>query len=164
MASYWYIARASEIAGLFAEIGPYARTFGAANLEPIAQSQGTAYRVSGMFGLWMQRRFSERDYRFVGAEFGTYGVLRVLAALRAENRAHYYCAANDTAYARAKLELRDLAMRFDSRGEAARAFAVRELPVTILIDRQGRELGRLSGPAAWDGDAAKALLKAALVE
>ena len=55
-------------------------------------------------------------------------------------------------------------MRFDSRGEAARAFGIRELPVTILIDRQGRELGRLSGPAAWDGDAAKALLKAALVE
>jgi peroxiredoxin len=63
-----------------------------------------------------------------------------------------------------KLALRALAMRFDSRGEAARAFGIRELPVTILIDRQGRELGRLSGPAAWDGDAAKALLKAALVE
>ncbi len=63
-----------------------------------------------------------------------------------------------------KLDLRELAMRFDSRGEAARAFAIRELPVTILIDRQGRELGRLSGPAAWDSDAAKALIKAALVK
>ncbi|HEU0071794.1 MAG TPA: TlpA disulfide reductase family protein [Alphaproteobacteria bacterium] len=63
-----------------------------------------------------------------------------------------------------KLELRELAMRFDSRGEAARALAIRELPVTILIDRQGRELGRLSGPAAWDSDEAKALIKAALVK
>ena len=62
-----------------------------------------------------------------------------------------------------KLELRALAMRFDSRGEAGRAFAIRELPVTILIDRQGRELGRLSGPAAWDSAAAKALVKAALI-
>jgi len=62
-----------------------------------------------------------------------------------------------------KLDLRNLAMRFDSRGEAARAFAVRELPVTILIDRNGRELGRLSGPAEWDSDAAKALIRAALV-
>jgi hypothetical protein len=49
-------------------------------------------------------------------------------------------------------------------GEAARAFGIRELPVTILIDRQGRELGRLSGPAAWDSDEAKTLLKAALVK
>lgn len=63
-----------------------------------------------------------------------------------------------------KLGLRDLAMRFDPRGEAARAFAVRELPVTILIDRNGRELGRLAGPAAWDSDAAQALIKAALVK
>ncbi len=63
-----------------------------------------------------------------------------------------------------KLGLRALAMRFDSRGEAARAFGIRELPVTILIDRQGRELGRLSGPAAWDSDEAKTLLKAALVK
>ncbi|MGR3461507.1 MAG: TlpA family protein disulfide reductase [Roseovarius sp.] len=30
------------------------------------------------------------------------------------------------------------------------AFAVAGLPTTILIDRQGRELGRLSGPAEWD--------------
>lgn len=63
-----------------------------------------------------------------------------------------------------KLALRALAMRFDTRGEAARAFGIRELPVTILIDRQGRELGRLSGPAAWDSDEAKTLLKAALVK
>jgi hypothetical protein len=30
------------------------------------------------------------------------------------------------------------------------AFAVIGLPTTILINRQGRELGRLSGPADWD--------------
>ncbi|MFN4282935.1 MAG: TlpA family protein disulfide reductase [Alphaproteobacteria bacterium] len=63
-----------------------------------------------------------------------------------------------------KLDLRELAMRFDARGEAARAFGVRELPVTVLIDRNGRELGRLSGPAEWDSDAAKALIRAALVQ
>ena len=63
-----------------------------------------------------------------------------------------------------KLGLRELAMRFDARGEAARAFGVRELPVTVLIDRNGRELGRLAGPAEWDSDAAKALIRAALVQ
>lgn len=85
----------------------YAQTFDTAHIEPVAQSHGTAYRVSGMFGQWMQHRFDDRAYRFIGAEFGTYGVLRVLAALRAENRAHHYCAAGDAAYKRAKQALRE---------------------------------------------------------
>jgi thiol-disulfide isomerase/thioredoxin len=63
-----------------------------------------------------------------------------------------------------KLELRALAMRLDSRGDAARAFGIKELPVTILIDRQGRELGRLAGPAAWGSPEGVALLKAALTK
>jgi thiol-disulfide isomerase/thioredoxin len=63
-----------------------------------------------------------------------------------------------------KLGLTDLPMRYDTRGEAARAFAIKELPVTILVDRNGRELGRLSGPAAWDSESAKALIRAALVK
>ncbi len=36
------------------------------------------------------------------------------------------------------------------------------LPTTILIDRQGREIGRLIGPAEWDDADAKALVQAAL--
>jgi hypothetical protein len=85
----------------------YARSFGTQLIESLAGQGGTAYQVSGMFGRWMQHHFSARDYRFVGAEFGTYGVLRVLAALRAENRAHHYCAAGAAAYTRAKQELRE---------------------------------------------------------
>lgn len=38
------------------------------------------------------------------------------------------------------------------------------LPVTILIDRKGRELGRLIGPAEWDSPEAEALIRAALAE
>jgi thiol-disulfide isomerase/thioredoxin len=38
------------------------------------------------------------------------------------------------------------------------------LPVTILIDRQGNEIGRLLGPAHWASPEAKALIKAALAE
>ena len=30
------------------------------------------------------------------------------------------------------------------------AFAVIGLPTTLLVDRQGRERGRLTGPAEWD--------------
>lgn len=36
------------------------------------------------------------------------------------------------------------------------------LPATILVDRQGRELGRLLGPAHWAAPEAVALIKAAL--
>jgi len=38
------------------------------------------------------------------------------------------------------------------------------LPVTVLIDRKGREIGRLLGPAEWDSAEAVALMKAALSE
>ena len=33
---------------------------------------------------------------------------------------------------------------------------------TILIDKEGREIGRLAGPAEWDSEDAKALIAAAL--
>lgn len=36
------------------------------------------------------------------------------------------------------------------------------LPVTLLIDAQGREIGRLLGPAEWDGEDAIRLIRAAL--
>jgi len=36
------------------------------------------------------------------------------------------------------------------------------LPTTILIDREGREIGRLAGPAEWDGTDARRLIKSAL--
>ena len=38
------------------------------------------------------------------------------------------------------------------------------LPATILIDRQGREIGRLLGPADWSSPEAQALIKAAVAE
>jgi thiol-disulfide isomerase/thioredoxin len=39
------------------------------------------------------------------------------------------------------------------------ALAVLGLPTTILIDRQGRELARLSGPAEWDSPEAVAFFE-----
>lgn len=38
------------------------------------------------------------------------------------------------------------------------------LPATLLIDRQGREIGRLLGPADWASPEALALIKAAIAE
>lgn len=36
------------------------------------------------------------------------------------------------------------------------------MPATLLLDREGREIGRLVGPAEWDSKEAKALIAAAL--
>jgi thiol-disulfide isomerase/thioredoxin len=36
------------------------------------------------------------------------------------------------------------------------------LPATLLLDRQGREIGRLLGPAEWDGEDARRLIGAAM--
>lgn len=38
----------------------------------------------------------------------------------------------------------------DSGGEAPGHLGILGLPTTLLIDREGRELGRLVGPSAWD--------------
>jgi Protein of unknown function (DUF2817) len=79
--------------------------YGNDKVELLSQPKGTAYKVSGLFCHWMQTRFRDRDYRAIGAEFGTYGVLRVLAALRTENQAHHYCDERSLTLVRAKQEL-----------------------------------------------------------
>ena len=47
----------------------------------------------------------------------------------------------------------------DPKGAIPRAFSARGLPTTILIDWDGREIGRLEGDAEWDSDAALALIR-----
>jgi thiol-disulfide isomerase/thioredoxin len=44
----------------------------------------------------------------------------------------------------------------DPKGEAARAWHARGLPTTLIIDRQGREVGRLEGAVDWAADATMA--------
>ena len=48
----------------------------------------------------------------------------------------------------------------DPKGALAEGLAVTGLPATILLDAEGREVARLSGPAEWDGPAARAILVA----
>lgn len=38
------------------------------------------------------------------------------------------------------------------------------LPITILIDREGREIGRLVGPAEWDAPEVVAILRGQVEE
>ncbi|MBI3506341.1 MAG: TlpA family protein disulfide reductase [Proteobacteria bacterium] len=53
-----------------------------------------------------------------------------------------------------------LPVYLDPVGASARAFSVRGLPTTVVIDPDGREFGRLEGAAAWDSPAARKMLRA----
>jgi hypothetical protein len=57
--------------------------------------------------------------------------------------------------------LANLGIYFDKGKKVMSALDVSVLPTSILIDGQGRELGRLEGEADWDKPEAIALMKAA---
>jgi len=59
------------------------------------------------------------------------------------------------------LGVRSLAPYVDASGEALRTVHAMGLPTSLLLDRDGRVLGRVVGPAAWDDDATAAFLKQA---
>lgn len=50
----------------------------------------------------------------------------------------------------AEIGIRKLAMYLDSSAKTTRDLGAVGLPTTLLIDREGREIGRLIGPAEWD--------------
>ena len=50
----------------------------------------------------------------------------------------------------AEIGIRNLAIYIDSSGKASRELGTVGVPSTLLIDREGRELGRLAGAAEWD--------------
>ena len=117
----------------------YADTFGTVNLESLQQAEGTAYQITGLFSHWMQQHFSARDYRCAGVEFGTYDAIRIVAALRAENRAHHHCAPGDPAMVRSKKELRECF--------CPRSTAWRDTTVGTALNIIARGAGALTGAA-----------------
>ena len=58
-----------------------------------------------------------------------------------------------------RLGLAGLGVYLDPLNRVARAFAVQGLPTTIILDRQGRAVGALEGPAEWDSPEAMALVE-----
>jgi thiol-disulfide isomerase/thioredoxin len=59
----------------------------------------------------------------------------------------------------AELGLETLPMYVDEAGAAQRALNVLGLPTTLLLDREGNEVGRLLGPAEWDSPEMMAFLR-----
>lgn len=81
--------------------------FGADSFEA-SDSSGIAYDARGGFGRWCVCGGLAPDYLFACAEFGTYGPVKVLAGLRAENQAHHWGTPEGASTARAKARLKGL--------------------------------------------------------
>ena len=61
-----------------------------------------------------------------------------------------------------KLGLTRLATYLDPSNAAVRVLGAPGLPVSVVLDREGRELGRVLGAAEWDSPAFEALLRRAI--
>lgn len=62
-----------------------------------------------------------------------------------------------------EIEVAHLPILRDPSQGFARSMAVMGLPLTVLIDPDGQEIGRLIGDAEWDSDSAKAIINALTV-
>jgi thiol-disulfide isomerase/thioredoxin len=60
--------------------------------------------------------------------------------------------------------IENLTLYLDPQSRAALGFRVSELPVSVLIDREGRVVGRMVGPAEWDAPEAEALVRHVVAE
>jgi thiol-disulfide isomerase/thioredoxin len=61
-----------------------------------------------------------------------------------------------------RMELENLPIIHDTNLASFSQIRTPGLPTSILYDRQGRELGRVTAPAEWDSEDAKALIRAAI--
>ena len=69
------------------------------------------------WGHWFVARGFASEYLFACAEFGTFGPVKVLAGLRAENQAHHWGNSESESTHRAKIRLKELFCRMSrSRG------------------------------------------------
>ena len=85
------------------DLGWYRARFAPTRVVSVAEDG--AYAARGVMGAWLGRHAEGRRYRFACVEIGTCPSLRVLRALRAENRAHRFSAPRSAPYQRAKREL-----------------------------------------------------------
>lgn len=58
-----------------------------------------------------------------------------------------------------KLGIENLEVYLDPPGALAHALGVQGLPTTLILDREGKALGALIGPAVWDSPEAEALIR-----
>ena len=85
------------------EVDWYRQRFDPARVVSVAEKG--AYAARGVMGAWLGRHADGRRYRFACVEIGTHSSLRVLRALRTENRAHRFSAPGARSYERARRDL-----------------------------------------------------------
>lgn len=66
-----------------------AQRFGSETIEP-HKAEGVSYPIRGGLNTWCQNLLPNCRYDLLTAEFGTYSIVQVLKALRAENRAYWW--------------------------------------------------------------------------
>lgn len=54
----------------------------------------------------------------------------------------------------------NLPILLDQRQDLAQEMGVFGLPITVILDPEGREIARLRGDAEWDGESARAIVAA----
>ena len=81
--------------------------FGADSFEA-CDSDGISYDARGGLGRWCVARGFASEYLFACAELGTFGPIKVLAGLRAENQAHHWGDSESESTQRAKKRLKEL--------------------------------------------------------
>lgn len=64
----------------------------------------------------------------------------------------------------ADIGVSNLPLHRDPKQKLARKMGVFGLPVVMLINPEGAEIARLTGPAEWDSDSAKAIIEAMIAE
>ena len=93
----------------------------------------------------LQKAFAEKDFLVIAAS---------------EDRKGYKWAKE----ALGDLQADHLLLLMDEGARALRRLGERGLPTTILVDRHGREAARFIGPAEWNSEAAKAVVRALIAE
>lgn len=63
-----------------------------------------------------------------------------------------------------EIQVDNLPLYRDPRQRLAREMAVLGLPITVILDPEGREIARMRGDAEWDSDSAKAIIAALLAK
>jgi predicted deacylase len=88
------------------------RQFGAEAIQA-SSPEGVAYKIRGGLGTWCQALFPHAHYDALTAEFGTYSLIQIVKALRAENRAFWW-AKPDQSYEWTKQQLLEMFAPADS--------------------------------------------------
>jgi hypothetical protein len=90
-----------------ARVSRLRREFGEESVQGF-DTDGVLYEIKGAMGRWLEQCMEDAQYDCLLAEFGTYPGLRVLSALRFENRVHHFAPGDAKLKERARRKLSEV--------------------------------------------------------